>query len=52
MRRHFRSPLARYGFSVLAVFAAANHLWAPAIFCTLIATYAWRSRHRRTRSPK
>jgi pyruvate/2-oxoglutarate/acetoin dehydrogenase E1 component len=46
MRRQFRTPLARYGFSGLAVFAAANGLWAPALVCSLIAAYAWRSHHR------
>lgn len=43
MRRSLHTPLARYGFSVLAVFAALNGLWAPATLCTLIAVYAWRS---------
>ncbi|MFH8336941.1 hypothetical protein [Streptomyces sp. AM6-12] len=45
MRRHFRHPLARRGFTVLAVLAALNGLWAPAAVCTLIAAYAWH--HRR-----
>ncbi|HEY6114862.1 MAG TPA: hypothetical protein VI172_02790 [Candidatus Dormibacteraeota bacterium] len=45
MRRQFRTPLARYGFSALAVFAAASGLWTPALVCSLIAAYAWRT-HR------
>jgi hypothetical protein len=48
MRRDFRTPLARYGFTVLAVFAAANGLWTPALVCALLAAYAWRS-HRPVR---
>ncbi|MGW0575146.1 hypothetical protein ACWD25_04070 [Streptomyces sp. NPDC002920] len=43
MRHDFRTPLARYGFTALAGLAAANGLWTPAIFCTLLAAYAWHS---------
>lgn len=41
MRRILRTPLARYGFTALALFAASNGLWTPAAFCTLIAAFAW-----------
>lgn len=44
MRHDFHTPLARYGFTTLAVIAALNGLWTPAILCTLIAAYAWRNR--------
>ncbi|MFJ8345067.1 hypothetical protein ACIQ9J_01560 [Streptomyces sp. NPDC094153] len=39
------SPLARYGFTTLAVLALANNLPAPGLACTAIAIYAW---HHRT----
>ncbi|MFF7142282.1 hypothetical protein ACFZB5_13670 [Streptomyces nodosus] len=45
MRRHFRSPLARYGFTVLAVLALATAQTGPALVCTALAIHAWR--HRR-----
>ncbi|MGW4042979.1 hypothetical protein [Streptomyces sp. NPDC004721] len=38
------SPLARYGFTALAVLALANNLPLPGLACTAIAIYAWRSR--------
>lgn len=41
MRHDFHTPLARYGFTLLAVIAALNGLWTPAILCTLLAAYAW-----------
>jgi uncharacterized membrane protein len=43
MRRDFRTSLAKYGFTTLAVFAAANGLWTPALFSALLAAYAWHS---------
>ena len=44
MRRHFRTPLARYGFSVLAVFAYAGHFYPGAIAAGAIALYSWKIR--------
>ncbi|SFY52074.1 hypothetical protein [Streptomyces sp. F-1] len=46
MRRHFQHPLARRGFTVLAIVAALNGLWPPAVACTLLAAYAWHNRRR------
>ncbi|MEV6504818.1 hypothetical protein AB0M61_01685 [Streptomyces sp. NPDC051642] len=44
MRRHFRSPLARYGFTTLAVLAAATGQLGPAVFAGALAYYAWKVR--------
>ncbi|MGW5123268.1 hypothetical protein ACWEQ7_04235 [Streptomyces sp. NPDC004069] len=38
------SPLARWGFTICAVVALANHLPLPGLACTAIAIYAWRNR--------
>lgn len=46
MRRHFRTPLARWGFTALAVFTGATHQLGPCLFATALALYAWRV-HRR-----
>jgi hypothetical protein len=45
--RHFRSPLARWGFSVCAVVALATAQPGPFLVCTAIAAYAWRCKPRR-----
>ena len=44
MREHFRSPLARWGFTVLAVFGFATAQPGPALVATVIAIYAWKIR--------
>ena len=46
MRRHFRTPLARWGFTALALFAAATDQFVPYLFCAALAFYAWRVRRR------
>lgn len=45
MRRHFRSPLARYGFTVLAVAALLTAQTGPFLVTAALAAYSWRS-HR------
>lgn len=42
--RELRQPLCRYGFTLLAILAAANHLWPAAITTGAIATLAWKAR--------
>ncbi|WP_329215185.1 hypothetical protein OG352_06240 [Streptomyces sp. NBC_01485] len=37
-------PLARWGFTVCAVFALLNNLLWPGLIATAIALYAWRNR--------
>ncbi|MGW5477674.1 hypothetical protein [Streptomyces sp. NPDC004008] len=44
MRRHFQSPLARWGFSALAVLAIATAQPGPFLACTVLALYAWKIR--------
>ena len=44
MRRHFRSPLARYGFSALFVIAYAGDFYPGALVAGAIALYAWKIR--------
>lgn len=44
MHRRFRAPLARYGFTALALLALANGLILPAVVCAAIALYAWKTR--------
>lgn len=45
MRRNIlRTPLARWGFSVLAVFSYANDLFVPAVVCGVVALCAWKIR--------
>lgn len=44
MRRHFRSPLARWGFTTLAVLAIATAQPGPFLVTAALAAYAWRSR--------
>ena len=46
MRRHFRAPLARWGFTVLAVLALVTAQPGPFLACTAFAIYAWRCRRR------
>jgi hypothetical protein len=46
MRRHFRHPLARWGFTVCALAAAATGQLAPFTVSTALAAYAWRVRRR------
>ena len=45
MRRQLRSPLARYGFTVLAAVAVLTAQPGPFLVCAALATYAWRCRH-------
>ncbi|MFF7130372.1 hypothetical protein [Streptomyces sp. NPDC008240] len=54
MRRPFRSPLARWGFTACALLAATTGQPWPAILSAALAYYAWRTprRRHRTRSPK
>jgi len=49
MRRHFRTPLARYGFTVCAAVALLTNQPAPFLFSAALAAYAWRIRPRRRR---
>lgn len=42
-----RTPLARYGFTTLAVLALATAQPWPFLITTALATYAWRNRTRR-----
>lgn len=44
MRRHFTSPLARYGFTVCALVALATAQPGPFLVTTALAAYAWRNR--------
>lgn len=44
MRRTFRSPLARWGFTVLAAVAVLTAQPGPFLVCAALAAYAWRSR--------
>ena len=44
MKRHFQSPLARYGFTVLAIVALLNGLPGPFLACTALAAYSWHCR--------
>lgn len=44
LARTMRTPLARWGFTVLALFAATNQLAWPALACTAFAVYAWKHR--------
>lgn len=49
MRRHLRSPLARWGFTALALLAAVTGQLGPAAFAAAIAAYAWRCARTRRR---
>ncbi|MCM8548915.1 hypothetical protein [Streptomyces sp. STCH 565 A] len=44
MRRHFTSPLARYGFTVCAIAALATGQKVPFLVTAALALYAWRCR--------
>lgn len=44
MSRHFRSPLARWGFTVCAVVALATAQPGLFLVTTALAAYAWRNR--------
>lgn len=44
MSRHFRTPLARYGFTVCAVVALLTAQPGPFLFSAALAAYAWRNR--------
>ncbi|MFD9443394.1 hypothetical protein [Streptomyces sp. NPDC060001] len=46
---HLRTPLARYGFTTLALLAAATDQVWPFVITAALATYGWRTRHRRPR---
>jgi hypothetical protein len=47
VNRHFRSPLARWGFTVCAVVALATAQPGPFLVTTALAAYAWRCKPRR-----
>ena len=47
MRRQFRMPLARRGFTVCAAVAFLTDQPAPFLFSAALAAYAWRIRPRR-----
>ncbi|CAL9350293.1 hypothetical protein SUDANB1_00447 [Streptomyces sp. enrichment culture] len=47
MSRHFRSPLARWGFTVLAAVAVLTAQLGPFLVTAAIAAYAWRCKPRR-----
>lgn len=40
----FHAPLTRWGFTLLALLAAANQLTWPAVITGLLAWWAWRHR--------
>lgn len=44
MRRHLRTPLARYGFTLCAAVALLNELTLPFLFSAAISAYAWHVR--------
>ncbi|MBL3669074.1 hypothetical protein JL475_24385 [Streptomyces sp. M2CJ-2] len=44
MNRVFRTPLARWGFTVCAVAALATAQPGPFLVTTVLAAYAWRCR--------
>lgn len=44
MRRHFHSPLARYGFTVLALLALVTGQPGPFLVTAVLAAYSWRVR--------
>jgi hypothetical protein len=44
MRRQFRTPLARWGFTVLALLAIATAQPGPALVTAVLALYAWKIR--------
>ena len=44
MRRHFRSPLARYGFTALALLALATGQPGPFLVTAVLAAYSWHVR--------
>ena len=49
MRHHFRSPLARWGFTILATVACLTGQLAPFLVTTALAAYSWRCRPRTRR---
>lgn len=46
MRQTLKSPLARWGFTICALTAWANHLTTPFIISACLAATAWHTRHR------
>ncbi|WP_267899057.1 hypothetical protein [Streptomyces corynorhini] len=42
--RHLNTPLARYGFPVLALLGAATGQYLPALVCALLGALAWKTR--------
>ncbi|MCX5431881.1 hypothetical protein OHU11_29980 [Streptomyces sp. NBC_00257] len=38
------TPLARWGFTTLAIFGAATGQYTPALITGALATYAWNTR--------
>lgn len=47
MRHLFARPLARYGFTTLAVAALLTAQTGPFLVTAVLAAYAWRCRRRR-----
>lgn len=45
----FRTPLARWGFTALAVLALTSSQTIPFLITAALATYAWRNRPHRPR---
>jgi hypothetical protein len=44
MRRHFGTPLARWGFSVCAAVALLTEQTLPFLVSAAVAAYAWKIR--------
>jgi hypothetical protein len=44
MRRHFQTPLARYGFTVCAAVALLTNQPLPFLVSAAVAAYAWKIR--------
>ena len=42
MKALFRRPLARHGFTTLAVIALLTAQTGPFLICAVLAVYAWR----------
>lgn len=52
MRHPFHHPLARWGFTLLAVLALVTHQAWPALVSGSFAWLAWRTRPRKRRRPR
>lgn len=44
MHRNFHTPLARWGFTTLAILGAATGQYTPALITGALAAYAWNTR--------